>query len=91
MSLFRRRAVKTPGRGAAKPKTATRQPSDPPALAAPMPVNAPADAARPVPLHLAGFPLLPLGSALFSDVASNIHGLDKTLPHLPSCLIVLTA
>lgn len=92
MSLFRRRAVKTPGRGAAKPKTATRQPSDPPALAAPMPVTVPADAARrPVPFDLAGFPLLPLGSALFSDVASNIQGLDKTLPHLPSCLIVLTA
>jgi hypothetical protein len=91
MSLFRRRAAKTAGRGAAKPKTAAKQRSDPPALAAATSVAALVDAARPVPFDLAGFPLLPLGSALFSDVASNIEGLDQALPHLPSCLIVLTA
>jgi hypothetical protein len=91
MSVFRRRAAKTAGRGAAQPKTAAKQRSDPPALAAATPVAALADAARPVPFDLAGFPLLPLGSALFSDVAGNIEGLDQALPHLPSCLIVLTA
>ncbi len=35
--------------------------------------------------------MLPLGRALFSDDADNIEGLDKAVPHLPNCLVVLTA
>lgn len=43
------------------------------------------------PFALADFPTLPLGTALFSDAASNVEGLAGAVPHLPDSLIVLNA
>jgi hypothetical protein len=102
MFLFRRDPAKTTGRGASKSKTATKRkktsaPAAEPKLAA-APVEAtqaaaqvPAAVSATVALDLPSFPPLPLGKALFSDKASSIQGIDRAVPKLPNCLIVLTA
>jgi hypothetical protein len=43
-----------------------------------------------VPFGLDDFPPLPHGTALFSDSAENVDGLDAAVSHLPDSLIVLT-
>jgi hypothetical protein len=52
------------------------------------PVPAAVEAA---PFRISGFPLLPFGKPLFADQASRVEGLDRAVPHLPDCLIVLDA
>ena len=37
-----------------------------------------------------GFPLLPLGRALWSDEMANITGLGAAVPHLPDCLLMFS-
>ena len=52
----------------------------------------PAPPARPVvPFGVDDFPLLPLGTSLWSDAAANVVHLDMLAPKLPDSLIVLTA
>jgi hypothetical protein len=54
-----------------------------------------ADASPPsrpvVPFRVGDFPILPLGTSLWSDAAANIVHLDLLAPQLPDSLIVLTA
>jgi hypothetical protein len=92
MFLFRRHPAKADVPAAGKSKLGARRrraasapAADPPSAAAS------ADVFPAAPFDLPGFPLLPLGRALFSDDAGNIEGLDKAVPHLPNCLVVLTA
>ena len=101
--LFRRDSAQTNGRAEAKSKGAPKRKSAASRPAAEAPVEAVADeAAQPIPMAQAGtspmapfalsaFPLLPLGKALFADEACRVEGLDRAVPQLPDCLIVLTA
>jgi hypothetical protein len=91
MFLFRGQPAKADGPAAGKTKVAARrkQAASAPAIDPPSP--AAADTVPAARFDLLGFPLLPLGRALFSDDAGNIEGLDKAVPHLPTCLVVLTA
>ncbi len=92
MFLFRRHPAKADGRAAGKSKVAAKRKPTASAAAADLPSPAAAaDTFPAAPFDLPGFPLLPLGKALFSDDAGNIEGLDKAVPHLPTCLVVLTA
>jgi hypothetical protein len=98
MFLFRRDRTTTAGSNGAKrtaaPTSKRRSKASRPATEAPAD-DAAGDAEQPVvesaPFRLPGFPLLPLGKALFADQASSIEGLDRAVPHLPDCLIVLDA
>ncbi|MFI5313601.1 MAG: hypothetical protein ACHQ06_05540 [Candidatus Dormibacteria bacterium] len=100
MFLFRRDPATTAGRGPAKAKTATKRKSKAAVRAADAkPAVAPVQPAQPaasIAAAAAAFDLpeltpLPLGKALFSDAASSIQGIDRAVPQLPDCLIVLTA
>jgi hypothetical protein len=81
---------------AAEPKLAAAPAAEPKLAAAPVEATQAAAQAPPavsatVALDLPSFPPLPLGKALFSDKASSIQGIDRAVPQLPNCLIVLTA
>jgi hypothetical protein len=91
MFLFRHHPAKADGPAAGKSKVAARRKQAASAPAADPPPAAAADTFPAAPFDLPGFPLLPLGKALFSDDAGNIEGIDKAVPHLPNCLVVLTA
>lgn len=92
MFLFRRQpadaddGVARKSKGTSKRKPAVSVPAPDPPCPAPGPDTFPS-----APFDLSGFPLLPLGGTLFSDHAGSVDGLDKAVPHLPDCLIMLTA
>lgn len=90
MFLFRHPPAKADGPATGRSKAAAKRRQAAPAAAADAPVAVP-DTFPAAPFDLAGFPLLPLGGAVFSDDAGNIEGLDGAVPNLPDCLVVLTA
>jgi hypothetical protein len=95
MFLFRRDNTITAGNGA-KPTATAKRKSKESRRAAGTPTDGvagdpPQAVVEAAPFHLSGFPLLPLGKALFADQASRVEGLDRAVPHLPDCLIVLDA
>ncbi|MGH7722961.1 MAG: hypothetical protein ACRENL_09070 [Candidatus Dormibacteria bacterium] len=61
----------------------------------PAPADVPTSAADPVltepPFGFDDFPLLPLGTVLWSDAAANVVNLDSVVPHLRDSLLVLEA
>ena len=93
MGLFQRRSTDNPnGRAAAADADTTVDlavagPAE--ALAA---VQVPGEPTTPIsqlPVGLNGFPLLPLGQALWSDDIANVVNLEAVVPHLPDSLLVL--
>jgi hypothetical protein len=57
----------------------------------PVPPAAPVPAHQPQPpFGLSDFPLLPLATALWTDAAANITGLEAAVPRLPDSLVVLS-
>lgn len=70
---------------AAAPEATAPAVAPPPVVpTAPMPANSPQP-----PFGLSDFPLLPLGTALWTDAAANIVNLEAAVPRLPDSLVVL--
>jgi hypothetical protein len=93
MGLFQRRSTEDPnGRAAAADADTTVDLAVVGPPGAPAAIHLPAEPAAPIsqlPVGLNGFPLLPLGQALWSDDIVNVVNLEAVVPHLPDSLLVL--
>jgi hypothetical protein len=93
MGLFQRRSTDDPnGRAAAADANTTVDLAVVGAAGAEVAVQVPTEPAAPIsqlPVGLNGFPLLPLGQALWSDDITNVVNLEAVVPHLPDSLLVL--
>jgi hypothetical protein len=101
MGLFQRRSTDNPNGRAAEGATTTADTSNGVAAAdvavvdarhTPAAVQGPSEPSVPVnqlPVGVRGFPLLPLGQALWSDDIANVVNLEAVVPHLPDSLLVL--
>jgi hypothetical protein len=93
MGLFQRRSTEdSNGRSAAADADATVELTVVGAAEATDADPVAAEPAAPIsqlPVGLNGFPLLPLGQALWSDDIANVVNLEAVVPHLPDSLLVL--
>ena len=97
MGLFQRRNASVESNGQTAEPPAPAPPADAPpvepSVASPPPpavALAPPSTTEQPPFGLHDFPLLPMGTTLWTDAAANVIDLEPAVPRLPNSLIVLS-